>query len=203
MIDLGLCLVTHYCNCRICTGKTPEHPGYGVCADGTRTRPGVVAADPSVIPLGSFVRLIPFNGPYVGRLFIGQVHDTGGKIKQRRLDIWLATHSLALAAGVFPAHVSYNRYVPTWGVPRGYDAPSPVRRRGGYPTIRQGRRGGWPVDEARRLLIEKEFGHLLRTTDLQVPFDDAMTLAVKAFQQSRRLAVDGIIGPRTWAALLD
>lgn len=47
-------------------------------------RPGIVAADPKVFPLGSRVEV------YVGTRYIGRflVDDTGGAIKGRKLDVW-------------------------------------------------------------------------------------------------------------------
>ena len=46
---------------------------------------------------------------------------------------------------------------------------------------------------------------LRRTADLSIVvngiFDAALTAAVKAFQQSQNLTVDGIVGPQTWTAL--
>ena len=52
----------------------------GTTASGQRVRPGVVAVDPRVIPLGSEI--------YVGGEGTLTALDTGGKIKGRRLDIW-------------------------------------------------------------------------------------------------------------------
>jgi 3D (Asp-Asp-Asp) domain-containing protein len=55
---------------------------------------GLIAADPSVLPLGTRVRLEagPFSGEYV-------VADTGGSVRGRRIDIWTPTANEALRFG--------------------------------------------------------------------------------------------------------
>src|SRR5438876_488743 len=55
---------------------------------------GLIAADPSVLPLGTRVRLEagPFSGEYV-------VGDTGGSVRGRRIDIWTPTANEALRFG--------------------------------------------------------------------------------------------------------
>jgi 3D (Asp-Asp-Asp) domain-containing protein len=47
-------------------------------------RPGIIAADPRVFPLGKYVEL------YAGTRYLGRflVDDTGGKVKGNRVDIW-------------------------------------------------------------------------------------------------------------------
>ena len=51
---------------------------------GARTKRGVVAADPRVLPLGTVVQLNA--GKYTG---VYTVHDVGGAIKGNRLDVWM------------------------------------------------------------------------------------------------------------------
>ena len=55
---------------------------------------GLIAADPSVLPLGTRVRLEagPFSGEYV-------VGDTGGSVRGRRIDIWTPTTNEAQRFG--------------------------------------------------------------------------------------------------------
>src|SRR5262245_57122406 len=58
----------------------------GRTAAGTRSREGVVAADPDVLPLGSRIRIHDagqYSGVYV-------VQDTGRAIQGREVDIYLA-----------------------------------------------------------------------------------------------------------------
>lgn len=83
--------------------KSPPHDVFvatayvhrGKTASGIRTRHGLVAADPRVLPLGSRIRIHgagQHNGEYL-------VADTGGAIKGRRLDIWMPDRRDALRFG--------------------------------------------------------------------------------------------------------
>lgn len=58
----------------------------GRTATGAGVRKGIIAADPRVLRLGSKVNLTAggYSGNYV-------VADTGGKIKGKRIDIWMAS----------------------------------------------------------------------------------------------------------------
>ena len=58
----------------------------GRTAAGTQTRSGIVAADPSVLPLGSVIALEA--GDYSG---VYEVHDTGAKVKGNLVDVWMPT----------------------------------------------------------------------------------------------------------------
>ena len=79
-ISKGSFVATAYC----LKGRTAM--GHGV-------RAGLIAADPRVIGLGSRVNLTGgVNGTYL-------VSDTGGGIKGRRLDIWMASCSEARRFG--------------------------------------------------------------------------------------------------------
>ena len=57
----------------------------GTTASGARTRPGIVAADPSVLPLGSRIR-VHGAGAYSG-VYI--VMDTGPALNGREIDIFI------------------------------------------------------------------------------------------------------------------
>jgi 3D (Asp-Asp-Asp) domain-containing protein len=61
------------------SGKSPDHPSYGITASGVPAGTGVVAADPNVVPFKSEV-FVPGYG-------IGFVGDTGGGIKGRWIDL--------------------------------------------------------------------------------------------------------------------
>ena len=61
------------------SGKSPDHPAYGITASGVPAGNGVVAADPNVIPFRSEV--------YVPDYGIGFVGDTGGGVKGRWIDL--------------------------------------------------------------------------------------------------------------------
>lgn len=63
---------------------------------GTEVRPGVIAVDPSVIPLGSrvFIQYPDGHGEYA------RAEDTGGAIKGNRIDIAKATRNEAKDFGI-------------------------------------------------------------------------------------------------------
>lgn len=68
------------------TGKTKEHPSYGITRSGIRVHRGIystIAADPEVFPIGS-VLYIPDYG-------YGVVADTGSAIKGNRVDLYFET----------------------------------------------------------------------------------------------------------------
>jgi 3D (Asp-Asp-Asp) domain-containing protein len=66
----------------------------GITRAGTRVRRGVIAADPRVLPLGSVVHLKAGN--YSG---LYKVHDTGGSIKGKRIDVWMPSSREARSFG--------------------------------------------------------------------------------------------------------
>jgi 3D (Asp-Asp-Asp) domain-containing protein len=66
----------------------------GRTASGEYTRVGVIAADPSVLPLGTVVHIRA--GRYTGTY---TVLDTGGRIKGRTIDIYLPTYQEAVRFG--------------------------------------------------------------------------------------------------------
>lgn len=90
---LGTCLVSAYCACEQCCGKSD-----GITATGTYATQGrTVAVDPSVIPYGSTVHI---DGvPYVAE-------DCGGAIGGTRIDLFFNSHQDALNWGV--------RYCEVW-----------------------------------------------------------------------------------------
>lgn len=77
--------------------KTFEATAYalrGRTRTGVYVRRGVIAADPSVLPLGSVVQLSA--GKYSG---IYTVHDTGGKIRGQLIDVWMPSNKEARQFG--------------------------------------------------------------------------------------------------------
>ena len=86
-----------------------------------------------------------------------------------------------------------------YAVPAGlYDdtpAPSPTPTK---PTLRKGSRGEY-VTLAQTKLIQK--GYSCGDKGADGIFGAATEKAVKRFQQDNGLAVDGVIGPKTWEAL--
>jgi 3D (Asp-Asp-Asp) domain-containing protein len=60
---------------------------------GTPVRPGVVAVDPAVIPLGSRLLIEGLGGVY-------SAEDTGSAVRGASVDVWFASCADALAWGV-------------------------------------------------------------------------------------------------------
>ncbi len=68
------------------TGKNPGDKWYGVTASGTKARPGVVAVDPRVIPLGTKLYIKSLDGtPDYG---FAVAEDKGGAIKGNKIDLF-------------------------------------------------------------------------------------------------------------------
>ena len=78
---------------------------FGITKSGVVVSPGVVAADPKVLPLGSvvYVDVPKYRGVY-------QVMDTGRLIKGRRIDIYMRGYEQAIRFGRRPAKVTVLRY---------------------------------------------------------------------------------------------
>ena len=66
----------------------------GRTASGVGVRPGIIAADPRVLPIGTVVHLRA--GSYTG---IYTVMDTGGRIKGRIVDVYVPTRKEAMQFG--------------------------------------------------------------------------------------------------------
>ena len=73
----------------------------GRTAMGHGVRRGIIAADPRVLPLGSRINI---SGGYAGTYLVS---DTGGKIKGKRLDIWMPNCSEARRFGRRTVSVNY------------------------------------------------------------------------------------------------
>lgn len=78
-------------------GKYPDHPLYGITRSGTHARPGVVAVDPKVVPLGSvlYVESLDYTRDYG----FSSAEDTGGAIKGNRIDLFIGDNSSARRYG--------------------------------------------------------------------------------------------------------
>lgn len=79
------------------TGKTPDHPEYGITFSGTRARPGVVAVDPRVIPLGTklYVESLDSTKDYG----VASAEDTGSAIKGKKIDLFMENSKAAWRFG--------------------------------------------------------------------------------------------------------
>lgn len=89
--DYDLYEVTAYTAGAESTGKTPDHPLYGVTASGAYVEEGVTAACPPALPFGTELRI---EG--VGRRVC---HDRGSAITDGRLDVYIADLDEALEFG--------------------------------------------------------------------------------------------------------
>ena len=90
----GTYVITHYCACTKCCGKSD-----GITATGTKaTANKTIAVDPKVIPLGSEVLID-------GQAYIAE--DVGGAIKGNRIDIYCDSHQEALNRGKIKREVYY------------------------------------------------------------------------------------------------
>lgn len=71
------------------TGKRPGDKHYGLTASGTKARPGAVAVDPRVIPLGTklYVESLDSTSDYGFCV----AEDTGGAIKNNKIDLFFNT----------------------------------------------------------------------------------------------------------------
>lgn len=81
---IGTFRLTGYCPCSICCGKWAN----GITASGKKAVEGItVAADPKVLPLGTKI--------YIEGLGERVVQDTGGAIKNNKIDVYVSYHSKA------------------------------------------------------------------------------------------------------------
>lgn len=71
------------------TGKKPGDKWYGITASGTKARPGVVAVDPDVIPLGTKLYVESLDGTPDYGFCVAE--DTGGAIKGNKIDLFFST----------------------------------------------------------------------------------------------------------------
>ena len=76
--------------------KATAYAQHGITKSGAKTRRGIIAADPRVLPIGTKVKVTnagPYSGQYV-------VKDTGKKIKGRKIDVFMPSHREAKRFGV-------------------------------------------------------------------------------------------------------
>ena len=101
---LGEFTLTAYCSCEKCCGEwalnrpTDENGNEIVkTASGAIAKPNhTIAADTSVLPFGTKIRI---NGVTY------EVQDRGGKIKNKRIDVYFSDHESALKFGKQKAEV--------------------------------------------------------------------------------------------------
>jgi len=92
---------TAYCLCKKCCGKSPSSPGYGRTASGLVIVPGtnmkVIAVDPKLVKLGTHVYIQGLNG--AADYGYAVAADTGGAIKNRKIDLYMDSHADCLKWG--------------------------------------------------------------------------------------------------------
>jgi 3D (Asp-Asp-Asp) domain-containing protein len=86
-----IAIVTAYCACVSCCGKSPGDPGYGITASGKQAQQGVSIAAPRWVPFGSRV--------YVSGLGWRTVHDRMSRKYPDRWDVYFEDHREALKFG--------------------------------------------------------------------------------------------------------
>lgn len=96
--------ITYYTSGFESTGKTPEHPEYGITASGEPVKEDyTISADWTVLPLGTVV--------FIEGIGVRVVEDKGGAIKDFRIDSYEPNLETALKNGRHMAGV----YVINWG----------------------------------------------------------------------------------------
>ncbi len=90
--------ITYYTAGPESTGKTPDHPAYGITKSGTTVKEGqTIAADWTVLPAGTKV--------YIEGVGERIVEDTGGLIKGNSIDVYVEDVETALQGGRHMAEV--------------------------------------------------------------------------------------------------
>lgn len=88
--------------------EATAYTGDGVTKSGVPAQPGIVAADPSVLPLGTKIR-VTNAGAQSG---IYTVADTGSKVQGRHIDIFISTWRRAKEFGRKVVDVTVLRWGP-------------------------------------------------------------------------------------------
>ena len=95
-VHLGLCKISGYCPCKVCTGKEETETGYGVTASGARATAGkTLAVNPHFITAGSVVEID-------GVEYIAE--DTAPDLWRYEYRIYFDTHEEAKAYGTRVMH---------------------------------------------------------------------------------------------------
>ncbi|HEY8530548.1 MAG TPA: ubiquitin-like domain-containing protein [Paenibacillaceae bacterium] len=82
------------------TGKTPDHPYYGITSTGVKVQEGrTIAVDPDVIPLGWWV--------YIEGFGFRRAEDTGSAVKGKVIDIYFDSEETAERFGTKKGYTVY------------------------------------------------------------------------------------------------
>lgn len=79
------------------TGKRPGDKHYGITASGTQVRPGCVAVDPRVIPLGTRLYVQSLDGTKDYGFAVAE--DKGGAIKGNKIDLFFESSAAVKSFG--------------------------------------------------------------------------------------------------------
>ncbi len=79
----------------------------GITKSGVPVEVGLVAADPHVLPLGSWIQV---DSPLYSGIY--QVMDTGRLVKGKKIDIYLPTYEKAINFGLRKVRVTVLKYGP-------------------------------------------------------------------------------------------
>ena len=91
---LGEYILTHYCDCPICTGT----PKGSRTASGTKPKEGrTIACDGKTLKMGDIV--------YIETIGLRVCEDRGGAIKGNKIDVFVADHNRAVNMGIKKARV--------------------------------------------------------------------------------------------------
>lgn len=92
-IPLGEFKITAFTAGYESTGKTPDHPAYGITASGEKVKENhTIASDWDVLPPGTVV--------YIQDIGIRTIEDKGGKVKGNHIDLYIKELEEALEWGV-------------------------------------------------------------------------------------------------------
>jgi 3D (Asp-Asp-Asp) domain-containing protein len=84
----------------------------GITKSGVPVAAGLVAADPHVLPIGSWIKV---ESPLYSGIY--QVMDTGLKVRGKKIDIYLPDPRTALAFGLRKVKVTVLKYGPIYRRP--------------------------------------------------------------------------------------
>ena len=85
----------------------------GITKSGVPVADGIVAADPRVLPLGSWIKV---DGPLYSGIY--HVMDTGRLVRGKKIDIYLPTYAKAITFGLRKVRVTVLKYGPFRLTPR-------------------------------------------------------------------------------------
>ena len=88
--------------------KATAYAQHGTTTSGAKTRRGIIAADPRILPLGTKVK-VENAGPYSGHYV---VKDTGKRIKGRKIDLFMPSRREARRFGTKDVQVKVVEAAP-------------------------------------------------------------------------------------------